>query len=295
MMHTLERESVHYVELAKVGLGCAPFMSFIYSNGQCVLYPFSTRYGHIMDDKRDIQRSNPLFRFFDRHIVRTNPFGTNQSASRAYRRAERPVMGLYFVTNHIPAAESIRIAVRTGALHMLENVLVLRNEMRTDSEHVVACRASIRHLISLVRMLAVAGFLSIQNTNTVVEGLDELGNFLNASQNSPLSDMFSLSQEGLLDIQEGPVKDTHPIKDKIDIKDIKIMSDTISDKRGSNVREESIVAVLRNSGEVGIRDIASLLPEYSEKMIQRHLVVLISEGRVKKTGLKRWSRYSIAG
>lgn len=245
------------------------------------------------DIQRDIQKSNPLVRFFDKQTVRTNPFGTNQSADRAYRRAERLVAALFLVTNHIPADEPIRVSVRSGALRLLEHVLSLRNEMRTESENVVACRASIRNEISLVRVLAVAGFLSVQNASTMSAGLDELGAFLSASQGSPLSDMYSLSHESLLDIREGHVKDAHPMKDKLNVKDISETSDTPSLKQGIHVREEAVVAVLRSGGELGIRDIAANLPEYSEKMIQRHLVDLIAMGRVKKTGFKRWSRYSV--
>lgn len=248
-----------------------------------------------MDGKKDIQKSNQLARFFDKQTVRTNPFGANQSADRAYRRAERLVAALYLVTSHIEPAEPIRNSVRAGSLRMLENVLALRNEMRAESQSVLACRASIRHQISLVRMLAVAGFLSMQNTNIMLDGLDDLGGFLSASQNSPLSDMFPLSQESLSDIREGHLKDTNTVKDRAVVKDATTTSDTASIKKGINVREEGIIAVLRAGGELGIRDIAANLPEYSEKMIQRHLVDLIEAGRVKKTGLKRWSRYSVAG
>ncbi|OGG52845.1 hypothetical protein A3H16_03910 [Candidatus Kaiserbacteria bacterium RIFCSPLOWO2_12_FULL_53_8] len=247
--------------------------------------------------QRDIQKPDPLSRFFDKNSVRTNPFGANQSADRAYRRAERIVAALYLVTNHIPPGESLRVSVRTGALLILDNVLSLRDEMRaTDSNHVQACRASIRHLISLVRMLAVSGFLSIQNTTTVIEGLDELGNFLGASQNSPLSENIALSREDLLDIGGGlkDIKDSRSIKDKVVVKDINILSDKKPDSSALSVREQGIIAILRSGGELGIKDICANLPEYSEKMIQRDLVVLVGAGRVKKTGLKRWSRYSLA-
>ncbi len=248
-----------------------------------------------MDDKRDIQKSNPLVRFFDKQTVRTNPFGTNQSADRAYRRAERLAAALFLVTKHVPAGEPVRSSIRAGAIRILEDVLALRDEMRTDSQNVMACRASVRNQISLVRVLAVAGFLSIQNTNTMIEGLDDLGAFLNASQGSPLSETYSLSQESLSDIREGHIKDTNIVKDRAYVKDTSVSSDTVSLKKDIHVREESIIAVLRSGGELGIRDIAANLPEYSEKMIQRHLVDLIGGGRVKKTGLKRWSRYSVAG
>ena len=188
------------------------------------------------DTQRDIQKSNPLVRFFDKQTVRTNPFGTNQSADRAYRRAERLAAALFLVTNHVPLGEPVRASIRAGAIRILEDVLALRNEMRTDSQSVVACRASIRNQISLVRVLAVAGFLSIQNTNTMIEGLDELGVFLNASQGSPLSDTYSLSQESLSDIREGHIKDTTPVKDRMHIKDTDATSDTVSIKKDIHVR-----------------------------------------------------------
>src|SRR3989344_1780995 len=252
-----------------------------------------------MDDKKDIhrevQKTNPLLRFFDKQTTRTNPFGSNQSAGRAHRRAERLVAALFLVTNHIQPNESIRISVRSQGLQMLENILAMRDEMRTDSHTVVACRASIRHLISLVRMLAVAGYLSSQNTVIVIEGLDDLGAFLNTAQNSALSESLPLSQEGFSDTREGHIKDSSNIKDITSVKDNNITSDSVSNKKGLHVREGSILAILRSGGELGIRDIAANLPEYSEKMIQRHLAHLIASGRVQKSGLKRWSRYSVIG
>lgn len=250
-----------------------------------------------MDEEKDIQKIGPLSRFFDKHSLRTNPFGGNQSAGRAYRRAERIVAALYLVTNHIDPTEPIRVSVRSKALDMLDSILALRDEMRSiDSAYLKNSRALIRHLISLVRVLAVSGFLSIQNTNAVIDGLDELGNFLSVSQSSPLSENVSISHEDLLDVERDhikDIKDIRPVKDRTIVKDVINMSVTPAGSSELSVREQGIVGILRSGGELGIRDISSNLPEYSEKMIQRDLVRLVAAGRVKKTGLKRWSRYSI--
>ncbi|OGG49946.1 hypothetical protein A2763_00295 [Candidatus Kaiserbacteria bacterium RIFCSPHIGHO2_01_FULL_54_36] len=251
-----------------------------------------------MDEQKDIQTPNVLSRFFDKHSIRTNPFGANRSADRAYRRTERIVAALYLVTNHIPTSEPLRVAVREGALRLAKNMLLLRDEMRSiDSECIVASRASIRHLISLTRMLAVSGLLSMQNTDIVVHGLDELGNFLVSSQNSILSESTPLTEESLLDVggeaSVKDIKDTRVLRDGRAPKDKPLLSDKVIVRDTSNVREQYILATLRGKGELGIRDIASNLPEYGEKMVQRELAALVAGGRVKKTGLKRWSRYSI--
>lgn len=249
-----------------------------------------------MDESNDRQRSTQLSQFFDAQSVQTSPFGANQSADRAYRRAERILAALYLITNHIPSTELLRTSIRAEALTMLERMFSLRDDMRAiDSNHLEACQVSIRYLISLVRMLSVAGFVSTQNTNIVIEGLDELGNFLSVSKGSSLSENISLSRKDLLDIHGVPIrdiKDSPAIKDRLHIKDKARMSDKVTNSDGLSVRELSIMGILRTGGELGIKDIAANLPEYSEKMIQRDLVGLVSTGRVKKTGLKRWSRYS---
>src|SRR3989344_3409976 len=59
-------------------------------------------------------------------------------------------------------------------------------------------------------------------------------------------------------------------------------------------RTNRIVGVLTTQGQLGIKDIAASLPEFSEKMIQRELKRLVTQGRIKKAGSKRWSTYVLA-
>lgn len=252
-----------------------------------------------MDGQRDIEKSKgPLSPFFDESPVRTNPFGNNNSAERLYRRAERVVGAIHLLTNHIDEAEPSRISIRKSGLRIMQGALALRDGLRAEGSPALdAFRASIRYSISLLRMLMISGFVSIQNAQTMMGALDELGNFAKISQRSPLSEGVVFSKEDLLDvsISAAPVKD---IKDTKNVKD-RVTSTTVRETsvarpiQDMSVRKQGIIEVLRSGRELGIRDIASNFPEYSEKMIQRELAILVSEGRVKKVGLKRWSRYTI--
>lgn len=249
-----------------------------------------------MDSEKSIEKSvGALSPFFDENPVRTNPFGNNSSAERLYRRAERVVGAIHLLTNHIDTKEPTRISVRATGLDILGSALTLRDGLRAEGSPALdAFRASVRYSISLVRMLMISGFVSVQNAQTMMEALDELGNFAKVSQRSPLSEGVVLTRHDLLDIgQSVRLKDTGDIKDKAIVKDMRDVSitDTSADH---TVRKEGIMEVLRSRGALGIRDIASNLPEYSEKMVQRSLASLVSEGRVKKLGSKRWSRYLIA-
>lgn len=268
-----------------------------------------------MDEIRDSRKSDSLSRFLDSHIVRTSPFGRNVSGEKAYRRAERLVAALHLLTSHVQESEPMRQSIRATAITLLSDILALRDEMRiANSSKIRAAQSTIRELISLVRMLAVSGLVSIQNADIIVEAIDELGNFLHLSQRTPLSESTVLSREELLSGGLAAERRSNLlIKDRALLPGIKADRDTagVTDRRhakdnlkdtvaqtsrtddGVSTRSREVLAVLRSGGEVGIRDISSNLPEYSEKMIQRELASLVAAKRVKKTGLKRWSRYSL--
>lgn len=58
-------------------------------------------------------------------------------------------------------------------------------------------------------------------------------------------------------------------------------------------RRNTIIKLIKDMKEVTIKDVSTIVPDVSEKTIQRELLNLVSEGVLKKTGEKRWSRYSL--
>lgn len=252
-----------------------------------------------MDYIKNIQKSDHLPKFLDSvRTVRTNPFGENRSGDRAYRRAERLVAAIHLLTNHIPADEPLRRSVRVESLTLLSDAIELRDEMRALESHKIhVFQARIRHLISILRILAVAGFVSIQNADAVTEALDELGNFLAVSQRSPMSENIRFSREDLLDVRMTDMSVKKDVKDSVYIKDTPTKDTTVLyNKTSSSItaRGNVLLDILRSGGEMGIRDVAAHVPEYSEKMIQRELLDLVQRGLVRKSGLKRWSKYSVS-
>lgn len=252
-----------------------------------------------MDDLKDSTKGDDFSRFVDAQHVRTDPFGRNRAAERLYRRAERISAALYLLTRHIPDSEPLRAQVRSESLSLFNKILGLRDEMRaSESETLFAFESSVRRLISLVRILTAAGFLSFQNAETIIGALDELGTFVASAQKSSLSEGISLTRENI-------VGDTSPlgsrqflkdIRDKRSVKDNMSVTDTSASstpRTPSAPRAQGILAILQAGGALGIKEIVARLPDYSEKMIQRELAVLVRTGRVKKDGFKRWSKYAL--
>jgi hypothetical protein len=253
-----------------------------------------------MDSPKDLQKTDGAVKFLDYQTLKSSPFGDNRVGERVYRRAERLASAIVLLTNHIDDMEPLKAEARKSVLEILNSILAIRDEMRsTNSPQANDLKMAVRRSISLVRLLGISGHVSFQNAEIVTEALDELLSFISASRRSNLSESVSLSREDLIDIRETQ-RFSHERQTERTVKNVTESKDTVSSvAAGENssgmslsTRSQAILEILRSQGELGIRDIASNLPEYSEKMIQRELADLVALGRVKKTGLKRWSRYT---
>lgn len=247
---------------------------------------------------KDAQDVSNVLLILDSLAIRTNPFGANVSGENSYRRAERISAALHLVTNHVPENEPLRSVLRNKGLELLSVIIELRSGFRGPaSEKGQSALASIRELISLVRLLAVAGYISVQNANAIAEATDELGSLIVVSQRSALAEQLTISHEQLIPPtgsigfakQERTSQSIRPV-----IRRPMQSSETASaPSTMPTQRAERILDILKLGGMLGIRDIAANLPQYSEKMVQRELAELVDIGKVRKIGAKRWSRYQL--
>lgn len=247
-----------------------------------------------MDDGKGIQNSSELATLLEADSVKTNPFGSNINADRLFRRAEALVSALHLVTAHIASDEPVRNEVRRWALQLLSDTLSLRDTLRTSSREVGDVQKDIRELIALSRVLVAGNFVSVQNGSELASALDEMGSFLISVRRSALSDSVRISRENFSYQSDVSLRKGQLVKDKVIQKDSSkghAKRHPVGDT--SDAREELILKILNPGTEIGIKDISIHVPEMSEKMIQRVLLSLVAKGRIKKTGSKRWSKYSL--
>lgn len=79
------------------------------------------------------------------------------------------------------------------------------------------------------------------------------------------------------------------IKKDIDTKISNFNLNSFNDNRQSSRRQEILNSL--SDDPISIKDISNYISGCSEKTIQRELNALLEEGRIKKIGEKRWSRY----
>lgn len=58
-------------------------------------------------------------------------------------------------------------------------------------------------------------------------------------------------------------------------------------------RRDRVLGIIRDKGQVTIKDVSTAITDVSEKTIQRELIALVSEGIIVKEGERRWSKYTI--
>lgn len=247
------------------------------------------------DSAKDTKDISNILSVLDNHPIRTNPFGANVSGDNSYKRAERIIAALHLITNHVPGTEPLRISVRKNGLDLLNVLLELRAGFRTPaSEKGQEALAVIRELVSLVRFLSVAGYISTTNASAVTEALDELGNLIVTSQRSVLSEQLTLSREDLTPpAREEAHGDSVPRAARRPLHRTRTGLNKASPGMSAGMRSDQIMDILKLGGLLSIKDIVANVPQYSEKMVQRTLAELTKTGRVRKVGAKRWSRYEI--
>jgi len=92
-------------------------------------------------------------------------------------------------------------------------------------------------------------------------------------------------------------------RDKTPLSDVYSNKNVIKDKDKSkkllrkveNIdREKIVLGFLKDKNRLSVKDLSLLLPQYSEKTIQRIVHSLVNKGIISKTGEKRWSLYFLA-
>jgi predicted HTH transcriptional regulator len=68
------------------------------------------------------------------------------------------------------------------------------------------------------------------------------------------------------------------------------VSTNLADREDRSIR---IISLVKDKKDISIKDISLAFTDCSEKTIQRELNALVLKGKIKKTGSKRWSRYSV--
>lgn len=236
----------------------------------------------------DLQKDNQKDKKFSALQYDPNLFHNDQQFYLAYRKIDHIVSAVFLVTGLIEKNDFLKNSIQEHSLNSLSRVVTLIGKPGVGVSDIQLVAAHLLHLNSLIDIGFWAGQISQMNLTIIQKEVRETYEILNELslkyKNSFFIDssFFKTDNELLNDLN---IKDKH--------KDISQRQDSIKDiDKGQ--RKEAILALLRQKTNLTVKDFASVVPEYSEKTIQRELIALVEEGVVRKEGERRWSSYSLA-
>lgn len=212
----------------------------------------------------------------------------DKSMSFIQSKTQNICLALHLVTEFMPDSEPLRTHIRRLSLSAM---------IALEKDTTIA-------LLSATSLAGTIGLISSMNTMILVKELQALLERL-----SPMShEHFVLSADILgesfpevdrtiftAQSHKGHTSSHVPYNNQ-SIKDKKVPTHSAgkSDIALRLARRNTILKIIKDKKNVSVKDVSSVVSDFSEKTIQRELQSLVSEGVLKKIGLKRWSKYSFA-
>lgn len=244
--------------------------------------------------------------------------------SQINQKPERIASAVYLITSFFHDQEPTKWKLRALAADLVSVGVSLISPMFKERE---TARLEVRSIILEMRGLTVvaknAGLISEPNSSLL---LDELLKYLEilgfpaglSEENGQpvLSQNFFGPEEK--ELKSAELQASQEIKDKIpqanlphtppppktellrlDSQEAREPKDRPLKEFGAvsvkkNSRQSVIISLLKRKKEIMIKDVSPLISGCSEKTIQRELLAMVQAGILRKTGEKRWSRYSLA-
>ena len=216
-----------------------------------------------------------------------------------FKKTQKISQALYLLTDYFNEAEPLRFSIRNNANILLTSAtLLLKNEQKDkhiSSHHLIATFLETLTLIEtafIIHLLSEKNHLILkEEINKVLDtmethkekGLQLAREFIEVGslEDHKRQSVVYKGQEPVLNIKDSPL----PSKSEKLVKAVQ--------QENKNRRLDSILSLFKPGIELMIKDITSHFKDVSEKTIQRELLLLVDQGKLKKIGKKRWSKYRL--
>ncbi|MCX6738951.1 MAG: hypothetical protein NT098_02745 [Candidatus Parcubacteria bacterium] len=259
--------------------------------------------------------------------------GMNHEIAQAFlfKKAEKLATALYLVTSFLSDNEPLKRNIREAGINIISDITSFGNTTMSDTvSSVKKVMSDIEKVVALLEISATAGFMSEMNLTILREEYLSLVQALGSRKKEGESgfvfgrEFFSTretstnsfgQEEKTGVLYKGHLKDTPPSSSRMRGSTSSFVGATLSDNLnnksqnqfsevGKNTRpqkntedkesrREMIISLIQEKGELSIKDITTHFSTCGEKTIQRELAALVATNVLKKTGDRRWSRYSL--
>lgn len=229
--------------------------------------------------------------------------GNNQTSLVIKRQVQVEAISkaVYLITNLFKDTEPLKMSLRRAAVECVEcddkkgALMKLHSLVRLSSEVNLVSEMNAGLLIRVIKEQLKHAPVDEASSVSVKDVLDTAGNGEEADipNGAPVATLMAIENKERVElVKDMPVaeKKTHSITINHNTQNIKTVNN-ISMDIGS--RRKRILEIVKARGAVTINEFIEAIKGISSKTIQRELTSLVLSGTLKKTGERRWSKYSL--
>ena len=279
-----------------------------------------------MDNQKDTKKTD-INTYGQDNFVSSRALVSKPIYEFANKKTQKLVTALYMVTDCMETEDALKEKLRLLGVDLLSNIYKLPTLLPANrSTQISESLAIVYEIISFIEIAETIGYISEMNTNILKREfkilVDELKSHQSKDKQFPfiLDDgMFDVERPNLIEENNSSRLNSSNLNDESKrtnsvsftnkktqnnvLKNVSNNSNKLTSKTHSHEdfkkiksdRANKIISIIKDKKEASIKDISSSFSDCSEKTIQRELVDLVVQGKIKKTGAKRWSRYSLVG
>lgn len=207
----------------------------------------------------------------------------NTSITSDSLKGQKIVAALYLVTGHLSENDPLKAELRRLSVELLNTPSESRKDLATRISNVLGA-ATLASLISEknseILNLELRLFSNIEKNHE-----EDVQKFFGESSNHSNSKAHHPRVNHSRTLSDSYMSDSLSFKPKPKASKYEIIFEN------KNKRQNQILSFINEKKAVGIKDIATLFSDVSEKTIQRELGALVEQGKISKRGSKRWSVY----
>jgi len=227
-----------------------------------------------------------------------------------YNRSCKLAAAVFMVSNTIDQDEELRTKIKNLSLQLVSMAVNLKDINFLDAKKLVTdLEKNSLELMSMLDIASISGLVSEMN-GSILKGefqsfILELGKFSEEFENNKNVSVRGVFAESLIanvgsNLEKinagysGKLNEVHKNDQKNTIENNRENGGKNSNgHKRKDFRKNTILEFIKGHNNINIKDIVPNITGCSEKTIQRELILLINEGKIKKIGERRWSRYSI--
>lgn len=229
-----------------------------------------------------------------------------------YNKSYRLAAAVFMISNLMDEGEEIKTRIKNLSLNLVSVSVNLKDTTFSDSRKMIGdLEKNSLELMSMLDIAAVSGLISKMNGGILKDEFQsfvtELGKFaqrFEEDRNVSVKGVFGTSLVESLPAGLPERNVPAPLSDavapalrsesKVGVVAAKNIQTNGNGHKRKDFRRNTVLEFIKGHNNVSIKDIVPNISGCSEKTIQRELVSLIKEGKIKKAGERRWSKYSVS-